>query len=86
MALNRAVAVAMADGPRAGLALLDGIRGLETDHLWWATQGELLARAGEQDAAIAAFERARGLATNPSELAHLQRRLDQVRPSGRMDE
>ena len=86
VALNRAVAVAMADGPRAGLALLDGIRGLETDHLWWATQGELLARAGEQDAAIAAFERARGLATNPSELAHLQRRLDQVRPSGRMDE
>ena len=86
VALNRAVAVAMADGPRAGLALLDGIRGLETYHLWWATQGELLARVGEQDAAIAAFERARGLATNPSELAHLQRRLDQVRPSGRMDE
>ena len=86
VALNRAVAVAMADGPRAGLALLDGIRGLETYHLWWATQGELLARVGEQDAAIAAFERARGLATNPSELAHLQRRLDQVRASGRMDE
>lgn len=86
VALNRAVAVAMADGPRAGLALLDGIRGLESYHLWWATQGELLARTGEQDAAIAAFERARGLATNPAELAHLQRRLDQVRPSGRMDE
>lgn len=86
VALNRAVAVAMADGPRAGLALLDGIRGLETYHLWWATQGELLARVGEQDAVIAAFERARGLATNPSELAHLQRRLDQVRASGRMDE
>ena len=86
VALNRAVAVAMADGPRAGLALLDGIRGLETYHLWWATQGELLARAGEQRAAIAAFGRARELATNPAELAHLQRRLDQVRPSGRMDE
>lgn len=86
VALNRAVAVAMADGPRAGLALLDSIRGLETYHLWWATQGELLARAGEPDAAIAAFERARELATNPAELAHLQRRLDRVRASGRMDE
>lgn len=86
VALNRAVAVAMADGPLAGLALLDGIRGLETYYLWWATQGELLARAGEPDAAIAAFERARELATNPAELAHLQRRLDRVRASGRMDE
>ena len=86
VALNRAVAVAMADGPRAGLALLDGIRGLESYHLWWATQGELLARAGEQRAAIAAFGRARELATNPAELAHLQRRLDEVRASGRMDE
>ena len=76
----------MADGPRAGLALLDGIRGLERYHLWWATQGELLARAGEQRAAIGAFGRARELATNPAELAHLQRRLDEVHASGRMDE
>lgn len=85
VALNRAVAVAMADGPRAGLALLESIRGLETYHLWWATQAELLARAGEPDAAIAAFERARGLATNPAERAHLKRRLDRVRASGRME-
>jgi RNA polymerase sigma-70 factor (ECF subfamily) len=76
----------MADGPRAGLALLDSIRGLESYHLWWATQGELLARAGEPDAAVAAFERARDLATNPAELAHLQRRLVRVRASGRMEE
>lgn len=86
VALNQAVAIAMADGPRAGLAVLDGIRGLETYHLWWATQAELLVRAGQPDAAIVAFERARGLATNPAELSHLQRRLDRVRASGRMEQ
>ena len=73
--LNRAVAVAMADGPRAGLALLDSITGLEDYHLYWATRGELLARAGDPDAAAPALRRARALAANAAEQRHLDRRI-----------
>jgi len=75
VALNRAVAVAMADGPGAGLARLDEIDGLEQYHLYWATRGELLARAGDRDGARHAFERARTLTANPAEQRHLDRRI-----------
>ena len=70
-----AVAVAMADGPRAGLALIDGIEGLDGYHLLHASRAELLLRAGDRAGAHAAFQRARGLATNPAEQRHLDRRL-----------
>jgi len=46
VALNHAVAVAMADGAPAGLRLLDELSGLDDYHLYWAARGELLARAG----------------------------------------
>ncbi|MCU1439816.1 MAG: polymerase [Rhodoglobus sp.] len=75
VALNRAVAVAMADGPRAGLVLLDAIAGLDDYHLYWAARGELLVRSGDKDAAACAFRRARELATNPAEQRHLDRRI-----------
>jgi RNA polymerase sigma-70 factor (ECF subfamily) len=75
VALNHAVAIAMADGPETGLALLAEVRGLESYHLYWAARGELLLRSGDRDAAAADFERARGLTTNPAELRHLDRRL-----------
>lgn len=75
VALNRAVAVAMADGAPAGLALLDGISGLDDYHLYWAARGELLARSGDPDAAAPAFRRARALAANPAEQRHLDRRI-----------
>jgi len=75
VALNRAVAVAMADGPQLGLALLAEIQGLEAYHLFHAARGELLLRAGDPDGADAAFRRARELATNPAEQRHLDRRL-----------
>jgi RNA polymerase sigma-70 factor (ECF subfamily) len=78
VALNRAVAVAMADGPRAGLTLLDAITGLDDYHLYWAARGELLARAGDPDAAAPAFRRARALATNSAEQKHLDRRIAAV--------
>ncbi|HTE62036.1 MAG TPA: sigma-70 family RNA polymerase sigma factor [Solirubrobacteraceae bacterium] len=81
VALNHAVAVAMADGPRAGLALLDGIGAegaLEGYHLFHASRGELLARAGDRDAARAAFVQARELAANPAEQRHLDRRIAAV--------
>ena len=73
VALNRAVAVAMADGPRAGLVLLDDLHGLEEYYLLHSTRGELLLRAGEP--AREAFERALALVTNPAERRHLLRRL-----------
>jgi RNA polymerase sigma-70 factor (ECF subfamily) len=75
IALNRAVAVAMADGAPAGLALLDRIAGLDSYHLYWAARGELLLRAGDRDAAATALRRARSLATNPAEQRHLDRRI-----------
>jgi RNA polymerase sigma-70 factor (ECF subfamily) len=77
--LNRAVAVAMADGPRAGLAELDAVTGLDEYHLLHATRGELLLRAGELAAAADAFERAAALTTNAAERRHLARRIAQAR-------
>jgi RNA polymerase sigma-70 factor (ECF subfamily) len=79
VALNQAVAVAMADGPGAGLALLDELGdALHGYHLYWASRGELLAKSGDRDAARAAFERARALTSNPAEVRHLERRIAAV--------
>ncbi len=72
--LNHAIAVAMADGPLAGLALLDDIDGLDGYHLFHSTRGELLARSGDTDGARAEFERALELTDNPAERRHLERR------------
>jgi RNA polymerase sigma-70 factor (ECF subfamily) len=79
VALNRAVAIAMADGPRAGLAALDAVDGLDGYHLRHATEGELLLRAGEPGRAAAAFERALPLTTNAAERRHLERRRAEAR-------
>lgn len=79
VALNHAVAVAIADGPHAGLALLDCISGLDDYHLYHAAQAELLARAGDASRASASFERASELAQNPVERRHLQRRAAAIR-------
>jgi RNA polymerase sigma-70 factor (ECF subfamily) len=76
--LNRAVAVAMAEGPTAGLELLDGLP-LERYHLFHAARADLLRRAGRSVEARSAYERARELATNESERAFLDRRLAQLR-------
>lgn len=80
VALNRAVAVAMAEGPQAGLALLDDIDGLDGYHLYWATRGELLHRLGDRPAAHAAFAQARTLTTNPAERRHLDQRVLATQP------
>lgn len=75
VAVNHAVAVAMADGPRAGLALLAEVTGLDRYHLFHAARAELLLRDGRTADAAAAFEVALQLAVNPAERRHLQRRL-----------
>jgi RNA polymerase sigma-70 factor, ECF subfamily len=80
--LNRAVAVAMRDGPDAGLALVSEIltRGdLESYHLAHAARADLLARLGRRAEAIAAYERARSLATLEPERRFLERRILELR-------
>ncbi len=76
--LNRAVAIAMRDGPAAGLALIDALlaRGQLNDyHLAHAARAELLQQLGEQPAAITAFETALSLTQQATEQRFLQRRL-----------
>ncbi|MEM8921892.1 MAG: sigma-70 family RNA polymerase sigma factor [Actinomycetota bacterium] len=73
--LNRAVAVAMSDGPLAGLELLDQVTGLDNYHLLWATRGELCRRANHDDDARRAFRKALDLVPNTAERRHLERRL-----------
>lgn len=68
----RSVAVAEADGPRAGLALLADVE--LPGHRLPAVRGELLARAGETDAALAELDAAIALCDNDIERAHLDER------------
>lgn len=79
--LNRTVAVAMADGPRSGLALHDILAetgGLEDYHLMHAVRADLLRRLGSLGEAAASYKRALALVTNESERRFLQRRLQEV--------
>lgn len=76
--LNRAIAVAMRDGPAAGIALIRDIlaRGdLSRYHLAHAALGDLLRRAGENGEAIAAFRRALELAQQEPEKRYLRRQI-----------
>ena len=79
--LNRAAAVAMRDGPAAGLRLVDGIlaRGeLRDYHLAHATRADLCRRLGRAPEAQASYERALELARLEPERRYLQRRLREV--------
>jgi len=70
VALNRAVAVSMAEGPAAGLAIVDGLRSeplLEHYHLLPSVRGDLLVKLGRNDEARAEFERAAGMTRNARE-------------------
>jgi RNA polymerase sigma-70 factor (ECF subfamily) len=81
VSLNRAVAVAMAEGPRAGLALVDALAAtneLDNYHLLHAARADLLRRAGSRDEAAESYERALTLVTNDSERRFLERRLREV--------
>jgi RNA polymerase sigma-70 factor (ECF subfamily) len=73
--LNRAVAVAMSAGPERGLALIDGLDGLDAYHLLHSARADLLRRLGRRDDAAASYRRALELATNPVERSFLERRL-----------
>ena len=82
--LNRAVAVAMAFGPAAGLALVDALTAepaLKSYHLLPAVRGDLLAKLGRNDEARAEFERAASLTRNARERDLLLARAARPRAS-----
>jgi RNA polymerase sigma-70 factor (ECF subfamily) len=79
VAVNRAVALAEVDGALVGLAALEVVAGdarLDTYQPYWAARAELLARAGEVEAARDAYERAIGLESDASIRRFLDRRRD----------
>lgn len=81
VALNRAVAVAMADGLEAGLSAIDSLASqgdLDEYHLLHAAHADLLRRIGSKTEAAKSYKRALELVTNDSERRFLERRLAEV--------
>jgi RNA polymerase sigma-70 factor (ECF subfamily) len=79
VALNRAVAVAMAHGPRTGLGLIDELAAeLDGYHLFHSARADLLRRLDRPDEAATAYRRALTLAANPVEREFLERRLGEL--------
>jgi RNA polymerase sigma-70 factor (ECF subfamily) len=79
--LNRAIAVGMAEGPDAGLALVDALAStgqLASYHLLPATRADLLRRLGRRAEAAEAYRQALGLAATGTERRYLARRLAEV--------
>jgi RNA polymerase sigma-70 factor (ECF subfamily) len=86
VALNRAVAVALADGPEPALELVDTLDaggGLAGYHLLHTTRADLLRRLGRTDEATDAYRRALALVDNRTERAFLLRRLAEVEATNR---
>ena len=77
--LNRAIAVAEAEGPEAGLALVDRI-GLDGYQYFHSTRADLLRRLDRADEASTEYERALELAHTEHERRFLERRIAEVRP------
>jgi len=75
--LNRAIAVAEAEGPEAGLRIVDGL-GLHDFRYLHSTRAELLRRLGRTDEARAAYRRARELTDDGAERRFLERRLTEL--------
>jgi len=76
--LNRAVAIAMAEGPENGLALIDRIDGLDSYRHLHSARADLLRRLGRNGEAAEAYRRALELAAQPAERGFLERRLAEV--------
>ena len=85
VALNRAAAVAMRDGPGPALAIVDELSAdprLERHHLLHSTRAELLRRLGERDQALAAYRRALDLDQNTTERRFVERRIEELESVG----
>ena len=81
VSLNKAVAVAMAEGPEPALALIDSIAAageLQEYHLLHAARADMLRRLKRSAEAIKSYERALEFVTNEAERRFLQRRLDEL--------
>ena len=78
VALNHAVAVAMAGRIDRALALMDGIEGLDGYFPLHAARGDLLRRLGCRSASAGAYERALALAATAPERAFVARRLEEL--------
>ncbi|MFZ3266446.1 MAG: RNA polymerase sigma factor [Terriglobales bacterium] len=81
VSLNRAVAIAMADGPRPALAIIDALVAagdLENYYLLHAARADLLRRLGSSEESAKSYLRALALVINDSERRYLQRRLREV--------
>ncbi|MEA2413740.1 MAG: polymerase sigma-70 factor, subfamily [Thermoanaerobaculia bacterium] len=77
VALNRAVAISMADGPAAALPLVEALSdSLDAYHLWHATRADLLRRLNRRDEALASYRRAYELTANEAERRFLARRIE----------
>jgi RNA polymerase sigma-70 factor, ECF subfamily len=81
--LNRAIAVAMDEGPEAGLELIDAIEGLEKYAPFHVSRADLLARLGRDPEAADAYRRGLELSTNPVQRAFLERRIEELGKNGK---
>jgi RNA polymerase sigma-70 factor (ECF subfamily) len=76
--LNRAIAVAMEDGPEAGLELIDAIEGLDRYAPYHVSRADLLARIGRDRDAIDAYRRGLELSTNRVQRGFLAQRIEEL--------
>jgi RNA polymerase sigma-70 factor (ECF subfamily) len=83
VSLNRAVAVAMVNGPEAGLAIIDSLAvgDLQNYHLLHAARADFLSRLGSREQAATSYRRALSLVSNDSERRFLVRRLREMQAS-----
>ena len=86
VSLNRAVAIAMVEGPQAALVVIDELVAageLDDYHLLHSTRADMLRRMGSAEEAARAYARALELVTNDSERRFLERRLEEVQMMAR---
>jgi len=84
VALNRAAAVAMVDGPAPALVLVDELAAggeLDRYHLLHSARADLLRRLGDREEAAKSYARALALVSNETERRFLERRLREVQPA-----
>jgi RNA polymerase sigma-70 factor (ECF subfamily) len=76
--LNRAIAVAMEEGPEAGLELIDAIEGLQRYAPFHVSRADLLERMGRREEAAAAYRAGLELSANPVQRAFLEKRIEEL--------
>ena len=76
--LNRAIAVAMDEGPEAGLELIDAIEGLDRYAPFHVSRADLLQRLGRDAEAAVAYRAGLELSTNPVQRTFLEKRIEDL--------